>query len=110
MESLDDVAAELGVRAAQVEAAGDQLVRAAASAIWTSVGADAFRAQVIRRRDRCEEIARALRSAASSVRAHADDVAAERARLARVARLVEPGRLAAEAAHAGRAVVRAVGW
>jgi hypothetical protein len=104
MESLDDVAAELGCRAAQVEAAGDQLVRAASLAIWTSLGADAFRAQVDHRRRRCTDVGHALRSAASAVRACADEVAAERARLAQLARLVT------DVGRAARSVERVVRW
>jgi hypothetical protein len=90
MNTLDDIAAELAQRARQVEVAGDQLVRAAACALWTSAGADAFRAQVGRRREQCSEVAESLRSAAGSVRIYADTVAAEHALLAHVARRLLP--------------------
>jgi uncharacterized protein YukE len=105
MGDLDELAVELTERAAQVEAAGEQLVRAAAAAIWTSVAADAFRAQVDRRNERCVDIAAALRSAAAAVRAHADAVAAEKAVLAHLAAVAETA-----AGSVTRSVARVVGW
>jgi uncharacterized protein YukE len=108
MGDLDGLAAELGQRAAQVEAAGDQLTRAAAVAIWTSVAADAFHAQVGRRSEQCADIAASLRSAAAAVRAYADAVDVELARLARLARLAEAG--VGAAVTVTRSVVRVVGW
>jgi hypothetical protein len=81
---LDGLVRELENRADRVESIGDQLVRAAANAIWTSVAADAFRAQVSRRRRDCFEIAVMLRAAASSARHFAADVEAEKSRLRRL--------------------------
>ncbi len=112
MDDLDDVAAELGQRAAQVEAAGDQLVRAASVAIWTSTAADAFRAQVARRNLRCIDLAAELRSAASVVVAYADAVAAEKALLARMAEAAEAATEAAAVVGSGviASVGRLVNW
>ena len=113
-DGLDDVAGELAARATQVEAAGDQLIRAAAAAIWTSEAADAFRAEVAHRNGRCADVAAALRAAASGVRAYADAVAAEKALLAHLAQLATqaPAQVAAAAeavAGAGASVARSVG-
>jgi hypothetical protein len=85
VSGLDAIASELDARAAQVESAGAQLVRAAEDAIWTSIAADAFRAQVGRRQGQCGHIAELLHAAASDVRRFADGVDAEKARLRRVA-------------------------
>jgi hypothetical protein len=87
MESLDDVSAELRRRAAQIEAAGEQLAAAAALAIWTSIGADAFRAQVADRRHNCVDLGASLRAAASVVGSYSDAVTEERRRLARLANI-----------------------
>ena len=91
MTSLDALAGDLEQHARRVEAIGDQLTHAAAIAIWTSVAADAFRAQVARRRRDCSAVAETLRSAASTVRHFAHDVEAEKARLRHVEQLVAHG-------------------
>lgn len=105
MGVLDELAAELGQRAIQVAAAGDQLTRAAADAIWTSVAADAFRAQVGRRSAAFADVADSLRSASAAVRSYADTVHAEEARLARVAATADRAVIGAV-----RSVTRVVGW
>jgi hypothetical protein len=94
LSDLDGLARELEQRARNVELIGDQLVHAAAIALWTSVAADAFRAQVERRRGDCGDVATLLRSAAAAVRQFGSDAAAERARLGRLERaaLHEAGR------------------
>lgn len=84
MSDLDGLARELELRAGRVEAIGDRLVHAAAIAIWTSIAADAFRAQVSRRRRDCADVAESLRCAAATVRHFARDVDAEKARLRRL--------------------------
>lgn len=84
MSGLDGLARELEQRALRVESIGDELVHAASIAIWTSVAADAFRAQVARRRRDCGHVGDSLRSAASAVRHFASDVEAEKARLLRL--------------------------
>jgi hypothetical protein len=105
VSDIEAIAYELSQRATQVEIAGGQLVRAAAEAIWTSTAADAFRAQVERRRRECEHVADMLRAAARDVIRFSDEVGAEKARLRRI-------ELAAEhAAHAaGAGVARAAGF
>jgi hypothetical protein len=108
MGDLDGLAAELGLRAAQVEAAADQLTRAAAAAIWTSVAADAFHAQVGRRTEQCGDVAASLRAAAAAVRAYAGEVDAELARLARVAHAAERG--VGAAVTVTESMARVVGW
>jgi hypothetical protein len=102
VSDIEAIAYELGQRATQVEMAGGQLVQTAAEAIWTSIAADAFRAQVDGRRRECEHVADVLRAAARDVLRFAADVGAEKARLRRL-------ELAAEhAAHvAGAGVARA---
>ena len=84
MSDLGGLAAELEQRATSVELIGDQLVHVAAIAIWSSVAADAFRAQVDRRRSECGDVASMLRSAASAVRHFAAEVEAEKERLRRI--------------------------
>lgn len=84
MPDLDGLARELEQRAARVERIGDELVHAAAVALWSSVAADAFRAQVARRRRDCGQVADTLRSAASAVRHFSQDAEAEKARLFRI--------------------------
>ena len=91
MSSLDALAGDLEQHARRVEATGEQLMHAAAIAIWTSVAADAFRAQVARRRRDCSAAAEMLRSAASAVRHFAHDVEAEKARLRHIEQVVAHG-------------------
>ena len=91
MSGLQGLAGELEQRARRLEAIGDELVHAAAIAIWTSVAADAFRAQVARRRRDCSDVAGMLRSASSAVRHFARDVEAEKARLRRLEQTVSHG-------------------
>jgi hypothetical protein len=81
---MDEIGFELDQRAAQIEMAGAQLVRAAAEAIWTSIAADAFRARVDRRRRQFADVADLLRGAAQSVFRYSDEVVAEKARLRRL--------------------------
>jgi anti-sigma-K factor RskA len=81
VSSLDALADELRRRARQVEAIGDELVHAAAVAIWTSVAADAFRAHLSRRRRDCSHVAGLLRSASSAVNHFSHDAELEKARL-----------------------------
>jgi hypothetical protein len=111
VSDLDVIARELDQRATQVESAGAQLVRAAAEAIWTSIAADAFRAQVDCRHRECAHVAESLRAAAHDVRRFAADVAAERARLRRLELGAEHllARTAGDAAHLARGLVSAVG-
>lgn len=78
---MDALADELRHRARQVEDVGDELVHAAAVAIWSSVAADAFRAHVARRRRDCSDVAGMLRSASSAVSHFSQDVELEKARL-----------------------------
>ena len=87
MPVLEELAVELDRRARQVDATGDRLVREAATALWSSVAADAFRAQVARRRAECADAARALQLAASGMRAFAAGAEAERRRLEHLAEL-----------------------
>jgi hypothetical protein len=105
VSDIEAIAHELSQRATQVEIAGGQLVQAAAEAIWTSMAADAFRAQVNGRQRECEHLAEMLRAAARDVLRFSDDVGAEKAKLRRL-------ELAAEhAAHAaGAGVARAAGF
>jgi hypothetical protein len=111
VSDLDVIARELDQRATQVESAGAQLVRAAAEAIWTSIAADAFRAQVDRRDRECAQVAYSLRAAAHDVRRFAGDVAAERARLRRLELEAEHliATTARDATHLARGLVSAVG-
>jgi uncharacterized protein YukE len=111
VSDLEVIARELDQRATQVESAGAQLARGAAEAIWTSIAADAFRAQVDRRDRECAQVADSLRVAAHDVRRFADDVAAERARLRRLELEAEHllARTAGDAAHLARGIVSAVG-
>jgi hypothetical protein len=88
-DGLDSIAAELDQRALRIEATGARLVHEAATAIWTSIAADAFRAQVGRRRDECGSAARSLRVAAADVRSFAAQVEEEKARLRRLALAAE---------------------
>lgn len=104
MSDLEGLARELELRARQTQLIGDQLVRAAAIAIWTSVAADAFRAQVSRRRRDIAEVAGMLRSAASSTRQFARDAEAEKARLRRLEETALHG-----AEHPARAVEQGAG-
>ncbi len=85
MSGLEELAVELDRRARRVDAVGEQLVREAADALWTSVAADAFRAQVQGRRAQCHHAAVALQAAATGMRGYASAAEAERARLARAA-------------------------
>ena len=105
MADIDAIAHELGQRAVQVELAGAQLVQAAAVAVWTSIAADAFRAQVDHRRRECEHAADVLRGAARDVLRFSGDVAAEKARLRRLELAAEHA-AAVAAADAGRVVHR----
>jgi hypothetical protein len=89
MSDIDAIADELDRRARQVESVGAHLVRAAAEAIWTSIAADAFRARVDKRHNECLAVADLLRVAARRTRSFSDDVAAERARLRRIALAAE---------------------
>ena len=89
MSDIDAVADELDRRAQQVESVGTQLVRAAAEAIWTSIAADAFRARVDKRHHECLTAADLLRIAAQRARTFSADVAAEKARLRRIAMAAE---------------------
>jgi uncharacterized protein YukE len=82
---LDAIGRELEQRADQVDLAGAHLVQAATAAIWTSIAADAFRAQVARRRRDCADVGEELRAAGRAVRHFAVDVESEQARLRRVA-------------------------
>jgi len=84
LSDLDGIATELDQRASNVELIGDQLVHAAAVAIWSSVAAEAFRAQVGRRRRDCGDVASMLRSAAAAVRHFTAGAEAEKARLRRL--------------------------
>jgi hypothetical protein len=106
VSDLEVIARELDQRATQVESAGAQLVRAAAEAIWTSIAADAFRAQVDGRHRECAHVAGCLRAAAHDVRRFSDDVTAERARLRRLELGVEHvlAKTAVDAAHMARLV------
>lgn len=81
MSDIEALAGELDARARRIELIGDQLVHAAAVALWTSVAADAFRAQVARRHRDIAGVAARLRSAAATARYFARDVEAEKARL-----------------------------
>jgi hypothetical protein len=89
MSDIDAIADELDQRARQVESVGAQLVRTAAEALWTSIAADAFRARVEKRHNECLSAAAMLRVAARSTRTFSDDVAAEQARLRRIAAMAE---------------------
>jgi len=91
VSGLEGLVSELEQRARRVEAIGDELVHAAAIAIWTSVAADAFRAQVARRRRDCGDVAGMLRSASAAVRHFAHDAEAEKARLRRLEQTVVHG-------------------
>lgn len=91
MSSLDALAEELRQRARRVEAIGDELVHAAAVALWTSVAADAFRAHVARRRRDCSQVAGMLRSASSAVSHFSHDVEMEKARLRHLEQAVVHG-------------------
>jgi hypothetical protein len=84
VSDIEEIGLELNLRAAQVEMAGAQLVRAAAEAIWTSIAADAFRTRVDHRRQQFGAVADLLRGAAQTVFRYADDVDAEKARLRRL--------------------------
>jgi uncharacterized protein YukE len=84
VSALDDIARELDQRALQVEAAGAQLVTAAANALWTSIAADAFRARVDHRNRECARLADVLRTVGRTVRSFSDAVAGEKARLRRL--------------------------
>jgi uncharacterized protein YukE len=84
LSDLDGVAAELDQRASHVALIGDQLLQAAAMALWSSVAADAFRASVDRRHRECADVASLLRAAASTVRHYAADAEAEKQRLRRL--------------------------
>jgi len=84
LSNIEEIGFELNQRAAQIEMAGAQLVRAAAEAIWTSIAADAFRARVDHRRQQFGDIADLLRGAAQSVFRYSDEVVAEKARLRRL--------------------------
>jgi uncharacterized protein YukE len=108
VSDIEAIAHELGQRATQVEMAGGQLVQAAAEAVWTSIAADAFRAQVAGRRRECEHVADVLRAAARDVLRFADDVGAEKARLRRLELAAEYAAHAAEVAATG--VARAAGF
>ena len=108
MSDIEAIAHELAQRATQVEIAGDQLVQAAAEAIWTSIAADAFRAQVAGRRRECDHVADVLRAAARDVLRFADGVGAEKARLRRLELAAEHAAHAAQMAGAG--VARAAGF
>lgn len=88
-DHLEAIGRELDQRADQVDLAGAHLVQASTAAIWTSIAADAFRAQVVRRRRDCANVADELRSAARAVRHFATDVESEKARLRRVALAAE---------------------
>jgi sugar (pentulose or hexulose) kinase len=89
MSDIDSVADELDLRARQVESVGAHLVRAAAEALWTSIAADAFRARVEKRHGECVTTAAMLRAAARAALSLSDDVAAEQARLRRIALTAE---------------------
>ncbi|HEY0868832.1 MAG TPA: hypothetical protein VGD55_00395 [Acidothermaceae bacterium] len=111
MADIDGIAQELGQRAVQVEMAGAQLVQAAAAAVWTSIAADAFRAQVDHRRRECERVAAVLRGAAHDVLHFSSDVTAEKARLRRLELAAEHAAAAAlsgaaRAAHGLGSIVR----
>jgi uncharacterized protein YukE len=84
VSDLDDIARELDQRALQVEAAGAQLMTAAANALWTSIAADAFRSRVDDRNRECARLADVLRTAGRTVRSFSDAVSAEKARLRRL--------------------------
>jgi len=99
---IDAIALELGKRAVQVEIASAQLVQAAAEAVWTSIAADAFRAQVDHRRRECEHVADVLRGAAHDVLRFSSDVTAEKVRLRRLEQAAEHA-AAAAASGAARA-------
>jgi len=81
---LSSLAAEFDARAARVEAIGAQLVHAAAVALWSSVAADAFRAQVARRQRQCITVADELRGIGSAVRRFAANAEAEKRRIERL--------------------------
>jgi hypothetical protein len=104
---IDAIAQELGQRAVQVEMAGAQLVQAAAQAVWTSIAADAFRAQVGHRRRECEHVADVLRGAAHDVLRFSSDVTAEKARLRRLEQVAEHA--AATAASGAARAARGLG-
>jgi hypothetical protein len=111
VSDIDAIAQELGQRAVQVEMASAQLVQAAAEAVWTSIAADAFRAQVDHRRRECEHVADVLRGAAHDVLRFSSDVTAEKARLRRLEQAAEHAAAAAasgaaRAAHGFGSIVR----
>jgi hypothetical protein len=84
LSDLDGLAVELDQRARSIELIGDQLVHAAAIALWSSVAADAFRASVVARHRACTDVEGLLRSAARVVRDFAADAEAEKQRLRRL--------------------------
>jgi len=91
VSGLDALADELRQHARRMESIGDELVHAAAVAIWTSVAADAFRSHVARRRRDCSEVAGMLRSASSAVRHFSHDVELEKTRLRHLEQAVVRG-------------------
>jgi uncharacterized protein YukE len=103
VSDIEAIAGELNQRATHVEMAGSALVQAAAEAVWTSLAADAFRAQVDHRRRECEHAADVLRHAARDVLRFSGDVAAEKARLRRLELAAEHA-VAVAAVDAGRVV------
>lgn len=107
MSDIEALAGELDARARRIELIGDQLVHAAAVALWTSAAADAFRAQVARRRHDIADVAARLRSAAATARCFARDVEAEKARLRKLEEAALHGIAhgAAAAVHGGERVL-----
>lgn len=111
-DELDAIASELDQRAVRIEVTGARLVHEAAIAIWTSIAADAFRAQVDRRRGDCGAAAHSLRVAAANVRSFAAAVEEENARLRRLALAAEHvvGGVARDIGRGAREIGSLVRW
>jgi hypothetical protein len=73
-EAVERAADELVRCASRVAAEGVRLERDAATCVWHAGAADAFRAQMARRRLRCDEVAAELADAARRLHQHADVV------------------------------------
>ncbi len=109
-DRLDELAVRLDRRAEEVLGLGDELVRKAAEALWTSVAADAFREQVVRRRDYCATVSDQLHHAAHEMRSHAQTVRHEVAVLLAIEKSVHDflSGAGAAVAHVGGAAVSGV--
>lgn len=76
-DAIERLAGEVARRAAVVDAAGAELISRFARALWTETAADAFRADIARRRDDCAHAAGELRQLAGALRVLAADLRAD---------------------------------